>query len=385
MKKKKKSKKSTPYIRERTLDNGEIHYLAQVFTGRYLTGKPQFAHKTFTTKTDAEAYVHQTLADRTRGVVLTKAGRVSELLDDMLREKEILGRKNLPGARRVVELHLRPYFGATRIDHVTSDSLAEYILRKKAEGLAPATINNQLAGLRHAFNLGYRATPPKVARVPYFRLLRVNNARRGFFEAPEYEALFAQLPPDLRPLLCYGYFTGCRRAEVLLLEWRQVDLDRGLVRLDPGTTKNDEARTIPLVPQLLEVLRMQRSVRDEYWPRCPWVFFWHATGTRVKSFRDAWSQACQRAGLWDAEREKPTKLFHDLRRSAVRNMERAGVPRKVAMQISGHKTESIYRRYNIVDESDLRESARRLGEYTRQQTEERAAAEKPQPPTATVQ
>lgn len=316
-----------------------------------------------------------------------RAGRVSELLDDMLREKEILGRKNLPGARRVVELHLRPYFGDTRIDHVTSDDIAKYILRKKADGFAPATINNHLAGLRHAFNLGYRATPPKVARVPYFRLLRVNNARLGFFEWDEYQALFAELPADVRPLLCYGYFTGCRRGEVLSLQWRQVDLDRGLVRLDPGTTKNDEARTLPLVAQLLEVLRMQRAVRDKYWPRCPWVFFWHAKGTQVKGFSGSWNAACQRAGYWDAERGKPTKLFHDLRRSAVRNMDRAGVPRKVAMQISGHKTEAIYRRYNIVAESDLHESARRLEEYTRQLGEAQAVklSVKLRPSTAAVQ
>jgi len=244
----------------------------------------------------------------------------------------------------------------------------EYVLQCQARGLAPATINNHLAGLRHAFNLGYRATPPKVARVPYFRLLRVSNARQGFFEPEEYRALSQALPDDLRPVLCFGYFSGCRKTEVLSLQWTQVDLETGMVRLAAGTTKNDEPRTIPLVPQLLEVLRLQREIRDRYWSGCPWVFFWHASGSQIRSFRGSWDSACQRAGLWDAARKKPTKLFHDLRRTAVRNMERAGVPRKVAMQVSGHKTETIYHRYNIVSEADLRDSARRLGEYTRQAT-----------------
>ena len=122
------SKKSVRYIRKRTLKNGETRYLVQVLTGRDAAGKPQFVHKTFDDRGDAEAYAHQVLADRQRGTVLPTAGRVGELLDDMLREQEIRGRKNLKGSRQVVQNHLRPYFGKLRIDRVTSDSIAKYVL-----------------------------------------------------------------------------------------------------------------------------------------------------------------------------------------------------------------------------------------------------------------
>jgi integrase len=356
-------KKSTPYIRKRG-EGDKTRYFVQIYTGRDAAHRPQFIHKTFDELDSAEGFVLQTLADRKRGAILPTSGTVNELLDDLLREQEILGRKNIAGAERVVRIHLRDYFGKLRVDRVTSSTIAAYIVYSKARGLAPATINNHLAALRHAFNLGLRSTPPKVARVPYFPLLRVNNARQGFFEMAEYEKLFRELPVDLRPVLCFGFYTGCRRSEVLGLHWMQVDLERAQIRLERGSTRNDEPRTIPLAQQLLEVLRMQWVVREEYWPRCPHVFFWHASGKRIKSFGGSWSAACKRARLWDEEQQKPNKLFHDLRRSAVRNMERAGVGRKTAMAISGRKTESIYARYNIVDEADLQSAARRLGEYT---------------------
>jgi len=375
---------SKRYIRRRGTGD-KTRYLVQIFTGRDAARKPQFIHQTFTDLDQAEGFVHQTLADRKRGAVLPTTGKVAELLDDMIREQEILGRKNIAGTRRVVRLHLTPYFGNLRIDRVTSGTIEQYVLYCKASGLAPATINNHLAGLRHAYNLGYRATPPKVARVPHFPMLRVSNARQGFFDMEEYETLFRELPTDLKPVLCFGFYTGCRKGEVLPLGWKQTDLDQGLIRLARGTTKNDEPRTIPLVPQLLEVLQMQRDVRDQYWPRCPHVFFWHASGKPIKRFSGSWKAACKRAGLWDEERQKPTKMFHDLRRSAVRNMERAGVPRKVAMTISGHKTESVYRRYDITNEADLRVAAKRLGDYAREATAAVKLEVKPEPKTATVQ
>jgi integrase len=171
----------------------------------------------------------------------------------------------------------------------------------------------------------------------------------------------AALPEYLRAALTFAYYTGCRRGEILALQWSQVDLKERVVRLEPGTTKNDEARNLPLTTELYETLAMQRSIRDTKFPACPWVFF-NASGGKIGRFQRSWKSACKTAGLSPEEGE-PDRLFHDLRRSGVRNLIRAGVPEAVAMRIGGHKTRSVFERYNIVSERDLHEAAHKLETY----------------------
>lgn len=242
-----------------------------------------------------------------------------------------------------------------------SDTINEYI-KQRAVKAANATINRELSLLRHAFYLGAKAEPPKVARVPRIPKLAEDNVRAGFFERADYQNLMATLPESLRALLAFGYYTGCRRGEILGLRWEQVDLIEGLAVLNPGETKNSEGRIIPLAPDLLELLRLERARRDNEYPESPWVFT-HDGGRQWTTFKASWATACKSAGLWDAATEKPTKLFHDLRRSGVRNLLRAGVPEKIAQAISGHKTRAVFDRYNIVTETDLKDAARKLGVY----------------------
>jgi integrase len=141
-----------------------------------------------------------------------------------------------------------------------------------------------------------------------------------------------------------------------------------IVLLDPGTTKNDEPRVVPMAPDLYQALAMQYSIRQAKHPESPWVF--SRDGERILDLRGSWEAACKVVGLFSKDEDKPTKLFHDLRRTGVRNLIRAGVPERVAMAISGHKTRAIFDRYNITSEADLKDAARRLGEYFAQKTKE---------------
>jgi integrase len=162
---------------------------------------------------------------------------------------------------------------------------------------------------------------------------------------------------------------GGLRSEVLPLRWSQVDLTVGIVRLEPRTTKTGQARTFVMPPALRACLEGQRALTDalqrEHGCIIPWVFHRTLTSRRrkttrpavpIKGFRRAWRTACRAAGA-------PGAIPHDFRRSAIRNMIRARIPERVAMQMSGHKTRSVFERYNIVSEGDLREAAGRLADF----------------------
>ena len=210
--------------------------------------------------------------------------------------------------------------------------------------------------------------------------------RKGFFEHDEFLVLRAELPEHLKPVITFAYLTGCRKGEILLLRWDQVDLIARVVRLNPGETKNDEGRVIPLTSELLQMLVMQRQIRDQKWPDCPWEFFRY--GKRIKDFRGAWEEASKRAAeevpsLWDAYDGTPAKVFHDLRRTGARNLVRAGVPERVVMAIGGWKTRSVFDRYNIVSERDLHDAAAKLERHLAEVEKQRDKAKtRPKPLSA---
>jgi len=282
-----------------------------------------------------------------------KTERVSfeELAEDFLNDYRANDRKSFIWAKRRVERHLTRFFGGLRVVDITTDRVRAYTVQRRQQGASNGSINRELAALKRMFNLAAEMTPPKVARVPYIPMLKESNVRKGFFKHREYLALRSELPGYLKPVLTFGYYTGARAAEVLTLKWHQVDLKARTVTLEAGTTKNDQPRTIPLAGEVVEALQTQRFKRDANFPICDYVF--SRFGKRIRGFYVAWKSACKRAGV-------AGKLFHDLRRTAVRNMVRAGVPERVAMAISGHKTRSVFDRYNIVTERDLHEAAQRL-------------------------
>jgi integrase len=274
-----------------------------------------------------------------------------DLADDLLRDYRVNG-KSISRAELSVK-NLRVHFGLFRAAQVTTQMIQDYTLGRLDQGAAPATVNRELAALKRMFNLGARSTPPKVERVPYVPMLKEDNVRKGFFEHGDYLAVRDAISEHLRDVVTFGYKTGWRVSEITGLTWAQVDFEARTVRLEVGETKNDQGRIIFMDDETEEMLL--RRWRDRKRP-LPWVFL-NAKGTeRVKRFRKAWVSACKKAGFVG-------RLFHDLRRTAVRNMVRARVPERVAMAISGHKTRSMFDRYNIVSEADLQLAARQLQDH----------------------
>jgi integrase len=160
-----------------------------------------------------------------------------------------------------------------------------------------------------------------------------------------------------------------------------VDFGAETVRLEPGQTKNGDGRMCYFTPELRALLEAQRATTKATATKLERIIQWvfHRHGAPIKSFRRAWLTACLDAGFATLVSEKPRvikphRIFHDFRRTAVRNLERAGVSRSVAMKLTGHKTEAVYRRYAIVSDSDPRAAAAKLA----------AASERAAIPTGTV-
>lgn len=176
-------------------------------------------------------------------------------------------------------------------------------------------------------------------------MVKETTVRQGFLTDGQYAALRDALPPELRSLFVCGYVSGCRKNELTVLHWSQVDFDDGTVTLEKNAPKNGDARSFPILKgDMRKLLKADWLSHQKHWPKSPWVF--NREGERIIDFRGSWKKACAAAGV-------PELHFHDLRRTAVRNMRRAGVPQVVRMKISGHKTDSMERRYNIVDADDL--------------------------------
>src|SRR5215472_7124877 len=318
----------------------------------------QYSHrgKTFressrsTRRKDADALFKRRMAEIGRGRLIgpdaekTTFEDLERILTDHYSANGLRSLARIQGALQ----HLRLFFARARALEITSDRVLQYIASRQEEGAAKATINRELAALRRMFNLGERAE--KVMKRPHISLLQEDNARKGFLEPDQFRAVIAALPEDLRPLMEAAYLTGWRvRSELLSREWPSVDFKGGWLRLEPGETKNREGRQFPLIPPLRTLLEAQKSKAEALAHSTgviPRSVFFRDTGNPIKDFYGAWRAACRKVGV-------PGIVPHDLRRSAVRDLERSGVPRSVAMTMVGHKTEAIYRRYAIVAEADL--------------------------------
>jgi integrase len=251
--------------------------------------------------------------------------------------------------------HVNQFFVGWRLVRIDSAAGNQYIIQRRAAGASDGTIRNELDLLTAALKVAYNAG--KLQRLPAVQKPTPHNTRAGFVNDDQFAAIHKRLPVELGAAMTVSYVFGWRKNEVLGLQRRHYDVAAGTLRLDPGTTKNKEGRVVHLTAELRALLDAQlvrvRDLERRLGRVIPWIFphlDGKYIGQRMVDVRRVWEGACRDAGV-------PGILIHDLRRSAVRNMEAAGVPRSVAMKLTGHKTERIYARYSIVSDSDLKNAA----------------------------
>jgi integrase len=294
---------------------------------------------------------------------------VNELLDALAADYELRG-KHSPQFDAHVK-RIRDSFGPYRATDVTAEMVDAYIEshlkdggrkrkgQEKPIGARPASVNRGTQLLAQSFKLAVQRRHLTPGSVPYIRRLsEADNVRQGYFTEPEFRRVVTHLPEYLQDFALFAYITGWRKNGIASLRWEDVDGDVILVRGEDW--KNGEAQTVPVEDELIEIMKRRRATRqvkaDTGIVLAKWVF--HNDGARIGDFRKAWKTACKKAGV-------AGRLFHDLCRCAARSMDNAGVPRDVARQIMGRKTDAIYSRYRIVNEQDKRVGLNRRGEYMR--------------------
>lgn len=298
--------------------------------------------------------------------LLPRVDRITydEAVKDLRQHYQTTGERDLTDVEKRLA-HLDPFFRGRRLAAIGPALITEYVAQRQAPtpledgtvkpGAANGTVNRELAMLGKMFRLSVDNN--KAVRIPRIRKLREADPRAGFVEATTFEAIVRRLPKPHDLAVRIAYALAWRRGEVFGLQRRHVDLDRAALRLEPGETKNGEGRMAFLPPDLAQALKMHLGRVDDLQKKLGRVIpdvFVHLdgrhVGRRIGDFRKRWIRACNAAGT-------PGLLFHDLRRSGIRNMVRAGVAEHTAMKVSGHKTRAVFDRYDIVSEEDLRDAA----------------------------
>lgn len=284
---------------------------------------------------------------------------VAELLDELLAFSENNGKRAAHKMRSHLQA-VRSFFGLSRAVDVTSSTIERYKAQRLRAGKAPATVNREMEGLRQAFNYAAKQTPPTFPRhrVPHIPLLAVDNVREGYFERADFEALQKHIEdPDVRDFIGWGFRTGMRKGSIAKLTWDMLDTKSWTLTL-PGTITKNKARQVLKLDGEVQTI-MERRVKARRLD-CPLIFHRVSKGQPgqpVKDFTLAWRKALKTAGL------PAGRLFHDLRRSAVRNLLNAGVDPAVAMKVSGHKTMAMLSRYNVISEQQTAAAFRKTDEY----------------------
>jgi integrase len=273
---------------------------------------------------------------------------IGNLLDGLVENYKLRGKNDPKNDSHIART--RQDFGKKRATELTAGDVTAYITRRLAKGDAKATINRVTQFLGQAFRLA-EIPGPKIQR-----LSEKDNARKGFFSDSEFRELLKHLPMNLKDFVLFAYLTGWRKSEIASLTWNDIEED--VIRLRGEYAKNGESRSVVLAGELGELIQRRkqaRAIKQKGGGVVIAKFIFHRKGQQVGEFRRSWKTACKNSNV--------TRLFHDLRRTAVRNLVRSGVAEKIAMSVSGHRTRSIFDRYNIVNEGDLRDAMTKVEQY----------------------
>jgi integrase len=242
---------------------------------------------------------------------------------------------------------LLPFFGDRLLKNITPSQLEAYKQKRLAEPsyrkhlTTPATVNREVTCFKVIFNKAIKNGKAEANPARGVKLLKENNERDRLLSKEEYACLLSHCPGHLKPIVQTAYLTAMRQGEILNLTWGQVDLKEGFIHLGPENTKTNDGRAIPIHPELKATLEaLPRGLPNVK------VFSYH--GQSVASTKTSFVTACKNAGIENF-------TFHDLRHTAINNWRLQGHDYFRIMAASGHKTMEVFKRYNSVSKTELKQ------------------------------
>jgi integrase len=341
------------YVEFPVMDDGKTMTLARGVHGARLK-RWKVGCLNRTTAKQQEALIKTELM---KGLVKSSHARVvtfKEWGETYLGLEEVTRLRSYKDRVEIVRNQLIPFFGGKVITEIKPMELETYrSQRRKRDGSVPAlqTINNDHIVLKHCLNIAIRrglmVTNP-ASSVP---LPNPHNERDRILSEEEWTRLYDAAKAHLKPVLLLAYQLGQRFGEIVNLTWDRLDLQRGFITLRGIDTKTKKPRRVPLTPDVKVALQDLNKVR-----RLDTNHVFLYDGKPVKGIKRAFRTALKEAGIQGFR-------FHDLRHCAATNLRRAGVDTATAMQIVGHKSDKMWKRYNAIEESDLLDAAKKLNTY----------------------
>lgn len=298
-----------------------------------------------TTQRAAELILAEELRDIGDGIYEARQKQREVMFFDICEDFLTYGHAHKKSWRRDKDSikHLKEFFGDIPAINIKPSKIEEYIINRKnslslgGKHPAPATINREVCCMKTIYNRAIRNEILEKNPVKHVKFLKENNKRDRVLSKEEFERLLQASSEHLKHIMIAAIETGMRAGEIFSLEWKQVDLKKGIITLQPEQTKTNEGRKIPISPKLYQTLTEIRKIAGP-------VF--NFRGKSIGSVKNAFKQTCKRAGIKEFR-------FHDFRHTFVTNMRKAGKQDRVIMAITGHKTLSMLTRYDTVDEEDL--------------------------------
>lgn len=348
----------------------------------YLHGKQVRESSGNSKKMVAEELLKKRLDEKNAGVLrITSAAklRYERMRDSLYTKYRNDGKHSLrllkDGTEYVsgVRPHLDDFFAGYRASDITTQEMRKFVDKRLKEGASKGCINGSLNILRSMFSTAFKDGLIVRNDIPYFPMFKQSGPRNVRLDPSQFEKLHAELPQYLKAPVRLAYYNGLRRAEVFGLKWTDIDWDAGIIRLSGKVTKTGKARMTPIPGPVMADLKALFVNRR---PGAELIFEYN--GRRVGDFKRSWRTALKRAGL------PANFVFHGLRYCAASNLTSAGVSRIVAQGITGHETDSIFRRYNLVADDDLTAASDRVTAYVENgekkgRMREAAAAEREAP------